>query len=330
LLTINYDPTYRLDNHVHVRHGGPLSAQFSGAVSLSGTGSLSVHTLQVDATRTFTLGGGTLTLNKINLMPHATTPATLDVTGDVNLNALNNAAAVIANGTGGGSSGRIDLTGGIRTWNVGDGSATTDLSINVPIINGGLTKSGAGTLALNSANTYAGDTSVLAGTLSLGSPFLANGSDVHLATGGLLDLNFGGSPDVVDSLFIDGVSQAVGTWGAVGNSAADFQSPFITGSGLLQVSTFVIPPLAGDYNQDGTVDAADFVVWRDNLGSGTSLPNDDTAGVGPDDWDRWVANFGQTNGNGAGILNAAVPEPESLALIVTVCAILCTLGRRPR
>ena len=31
--------------------------------------------------------------------------------------------------------------------------------------------------------------------------------------------------------------------------------------------------LAGDYNEDGTVDAADYVVWRNNL-NGTTLPNE--------------------------------------------------------
>jgi autotransporter-associated beta strand protein len=336
-LTVNYNPQYAVPLngsgdplYPNAMRSGPLSAQFSGAVSLSGASSLSVHTLQVDSTQTFTLGGGTLTLDTINLMPHATTPAAIAMTGDVNFNPLNNSAAVIANGAGEGSSGRIDLNGGNRTLNVGNGSAAADLAINVPIINGGLTKSGGGTLALNSANTYAGDTSVLAGVLSLGSPFLANGADVHLASGALLDLNFGGAPDVIDSLFIDGTSQAVGTWGAVGNASADFQSSFISGTGLLQVSTYVIPPLAGDYNEDGTVDAADFLVWRDNLGSETSLPNDDTSGVGQDDWDRWAANFGQTNGNGAGNLSAVVPEPASVGLIAAACAILCVLRCRPR
>ena len=32
--------------------------------------------------------------------------------------------------------------------------------------------------------------------------------------------------------------------------------------------------LAGDYNDDGTVDAADYTVWRDSLASGTPLLNE--------------------------------------------------------
>ena len=58
--------------------------------------------------------------------------------------------------------------------------------------------------------------------------------------------------------------------------------------------------LPGDYNQDHVVNAADYTVWRNNLGSGTSLPNDSSAGVGPDDYDRWKTNFGQVEDRAPG------------------------------
>jgi len=50
--------------------------------------------------------------------------------------------------------------------------------------------------------------------------------------------------------------------------------------------------LADDFNSNGFVDAADYVVWRRNLGSSTSLPNDSTAGVGANDCAGWRINFG--------------------------------------
>ena len=59
----------------------------------------------------------------------------------------------------------------------------------------------------------------------------------------------------------------------------------------LHVIDAILPP--GDYNQNGIVDAADYTVWRDNLGSGTSLPNDGTPGVGHDDYVRWKIHFGE-------------------------------------
>jgi uncharacterized protein YkwD len=73
--------------------------------------------------------------------------------------------------------------------------------------------------------------------------------------------------------------------------------------------------LLGDYNENGIVDAGDYVVWRKKLGSPNALPNDDTTGVGPDDYTRWRSRFGNTGpGSGAG-LSAAIPEPRTIAML---------------
>jgi hypothetical protein len=81
---------------------------------------------------------------------------------------------------------------------------------------------------------------------------------------------------------------------------------------------YALPPLPGDYNLNGVVDAADYILWRKSLGTATVLFNDDTPGIGPDDSTRWRANFGQTAGSGAtaGSPSSAVPEPAS-ALVLT-------------
>src|SRR5690606_15721185 len=52
--------------------------------------------------------------------------------------------------------------------------------------------------------------------------------------------------------------------------------------------------LAGDYNADGTVDAADYTVWRNNLGAPAgTLPNDTAGGpIGAGQYLAWKANFG--------------------------------------
>ena len=246
-------------NYVPSADSTPISAQFSAPVALSGAGSLNVHTLQVDASQTFTLGGGSLTLNKINLMPGAT-PASILVSGNVNLNPLADAAAIIGNGAGAGSTGFVNLGGGTRSLNIGNGASAVDLSINVPVTNGGLTKLGAGTLALNGANNYPGNTTIQAGTLRLGTATLADFSDIYLSTGGLLDLSFSGAADNVHGLFFDGAPQAAGVWGAVG-SGAQFTSPFLTGTGLLSVA-IVAPPLppvpAGNVIDDFEVDEGHF------------------------------------------------------------------------
>ena len=74
--------------------------------------------------------------------------------------------------------------------------------------------------------------------------------------------------------------------------------------------------LPGDYNDDGVIDAADYTVWRDNLGS--TIPNDPTGDVASDaDYDYWKAHFGETTPPGSGAITspAAVPEPTTLGLL---------------
>jgi hypothetical protein len=96
----------------------------------------------------------------------------------------------------------------------------------------------------------------------------------------------------------------------------------------LEYIRIVTPPagLPGDYNNDHKVDAADYTVWRDKLGSGTSLPfNDDTPGVGPDDYTRWKTHFGQMGGAGA---VTAVPEPATALLLLAATGAMACLRRR--
>jgi rhamnogalacturonan endolyase len=54
--------------------------------------------------------------------------------------------------------------------------------------------------------------------------------------------------------------------------------------------------LHGDYNGDHVVDAADYTVWRNNLGNSVVLPNDTTPGnVTEDDYIVWKANYGASD-----------------------------------
>jgi hypothetical protein len=87
----------------------------------------------------------------------------------------------------------------------------------------------------------------------------------------------------------------------------------------------VIAPVAaglpGDYNDDGKVDAADYVLWR----KGGPLANDDSPGTGPDDYTRWVENFGSMASGSGG--SGAVPEPTSVCLASLVTLILVGMVR---
>jgi hypothetical protein len=64
--------------------------------------------------------------------------------------------------------------------------------------------------------------------------------------------------------------------------------------------------LPGDYNGDGTVNVADYTVWR-NGGS----PDDSQAG-----YNLWRTNFGRTSGSGSGVGSSAIPEPAGWLLVL--------------
>lgn len=88
--------------------------------------------------------------------------------------------------------------------------------------------------------------------------------------------------------------------------------------------------LPGDYNQDGSVDAADYVVWRKNEGTTNPLPNDPIGGtIDADQYNQWRTHFGQPTGNGPGAgAKATAPEPATLVLLMFAAAGWCVL-RRP-
>jgi len=78
--------------------------------------------------------------------------------------------------------------------------------------------------------------------------------------------------------------------------------------------------LAGDYNNDHVVNAADYTVWRNNLGAGdeSSLNGngDGLNGVDAGDYARWKAHFGESAAASATLLSSAVPEPATLASLI--------------
>jgi hypothetical protein len=66
------------------------------------------------------------------------------------------------------------------------------------------------------------------------------------------------------------------------------------------------PP--GDFNGDGVVDLADYVVWRKGLGTTYT----------PDDYDDWRASFGAAAGSGLGANSdlPSVPEPATITCLL--------------
>lgn len=89
-------------------------------------------------------------------------------------------------------------------------------------------------------------------------------------------------------------------------------------------TAYTLAVVAADYNQNGVVDAADYVIWSNNRGmaSGATVAQGDGNGdgaVNDADYLIWRANLGNVRGTsagaGAGNLGAnAVPEPTALLI----------------
>jgi hypothetical protein len=168
---------------------------------------------------------------------------------------------------------------------------------------------------------------------------------------GILEIEVGGtSPGEADVVLVDGVTTLGGTLRVapidlggglyapqlgdqvpvvasqlgIGGMFDNFDLPQLPGGlkwALMQgaitnyLEVIESAPLAGDYNDDGVVDAADYTTWRDSLENGTPLVNE-TASPGTidaEDYAAWKTNFGAVNGPGMGS-TASVPEPASAAL----------------
>jgi hypothetical protein len=91
---------------------------------------------------------------------------------------------------------------------------------------------------------------------------------------------------------------------------------------------------AGDYNEDGVIDTADYVVWRDTIGQAVT-PWDGADGTGDgmvtqEDYDVWVRNFGKVipNLSGSGSSLAQVPEPNSAVFLLLWSCGSSLLARR--
>jgi autotransporter-associated beta strand protein len=182
------------------------------------------------------------------------------------------------------------------------------------------------------------------GTIELGaSPGQVQGVDFQQDSSGTLEIELAGTglndfdrlilsgqallDGTLNVSLIDGFSPAVGNSFTFLSAAAGITGTFDTTNLPTLASsrawlinyyptsiqlTVIQASLPGDYNEDGIVDAADYVVWRKTDGS--------QAG-----YDTWRTHFGDTVGSSAGAgmesLTAAVPEPTAIWMVLAAMTV---------
>lgn len=247
------------------------------------------------------------------------------------LNIANNAAVTVSNTLHTWSGGTVNLSGGmLKTSTLNIAQGTFDMTggrLVADAVTGNLTNVG-GTLAPGDS---LGITSITGNyTQYSGASLEIEIGDVEQGTG--FDfVSASGTASLAGTLavsLINGFMPAFGdsfqvllATGGIGGVFADEILPMLDGSLAWNIhysadAVMLSIGLKGDFNHDGLVNAADYVVWRK------------TGIDGPTGYNTWRAHFGQVaNGVGTSAMGSNVPEPTSLVLCLMLAAIVWVTPR---
>jgi hypothetical protein len=271
---------------------------------------------------------------------------------NIPVTALANTTVDVAGGSSLELDGLLTFSGATITQ---QGSGTVLLD-GQPTSEGGLWKLTEG--ILSGSGAVAGSVDVVGGTMAPGNGAgsLSINNDFTLGSAGVLQLEVGSpsTPDY-DLLNVTGTASLAGTFDvtlidnykpepgtsflvlaanqiidqgvSLSDSDADQFTLHVYNNRVVLES--IVPPLAGDYNNDGTVNAADYTTWRDALGSTTLLSADGSNNGVVDyaDYGIWKLNFGATASAQTAAADAAVPEPSSVGLLAGLVAMVIAAGR---
>lgn len=218
--------------------------------------------------------------------------------------------------------GQVQGTGTLTADVVSEGAVLPGNSAGALTIAGNYTQLSDGVLTIDLASAGSFDQLTVSG-------------DIALA--GLLEINLlGGYMPVAGATFdvLDWSGAASGAFDMLSlpelGDSLDWDTSLVSSQGILSVVA-ANALLAGDYNDDGTVDAADFTVWRDATESGQPLLNE-TASLGTidaEDYDAWKANFGAMSAGAGSMAKRGVSAPEPTTLLLLSVAVALGATRRP-
>jgi T5SS/PEP-CTERM-associated repeat protein len=319
--------------------GGAGATNNFGRINLYG-GMIEIAANVFNNAGAFISGNGTLKAGTLFNSGTMNFAGTANILGTV----VNNAGGKVISGGGGATIFYGDVTnnGEVRT-------ATNGFTVFFGSVSGSGTFTGTGTVNFEgdlSPGSSPGNVS-FAGDVVLGAA-----TALQIEIGGLTpgtqhdkltvagDLALDGALTVsLFNNFVPGAGQSFNIldWGTLTGTFDAIDLPTLTGltwntsqlyaTGVLSVAAAGIP---GDYNNNGTVDAGDYILWR----KGGPLQNevDNPGTVNAQDYVEWKARFGNT-GSGSGSIGgssaqAAVPEPVSTSLLIFGIALMYWKRRR--
>jgi autotransporter-associated beta strand protein len=267
------------------------SANLGGTLQLGAAGQIPVTATVSVVGSVFDLNGNNQTVAGLNMGggPAGSTStvntesATLFLTGDVTYSATNNAGTATINGN-------LDL-GGARNFNIALSTGTsTAMVVNAVITDGSLTKIGTGQLLLTGSNTYAGNTTVLNGTLLVGASGALGTSSNPVQVGDVTGSNSAalltqGPVTVSQNITVPAGSTGTATLG--GNTA---DSSLFTGTVTASKPLTLSAATSGSANFVGTI-TAPFLIENGDTG-GVDLIN--------------TVNFTGTTATGTATVSAGV------------------------
>jgi hypothetical protein len=254
--------------------------------------------------------------------------ATIAVTGGIlrvqdALNRTNTDAATIPNIILTGGELEFTTPGGIMQWQAGIELQGTDFDpkpLAVLQTNIG-NETRPGNFALNTGSVW--DLDIASNTLFGGADWVAVNNGTVALNGGVLNIHqIGGyTPVAGDTVTIarDLLGSITLDSGAVTVSNPNWVLQTNATNKTIELKYSPSAGLPGDYNNNGTVDAADYALWRKNPSA---------YGGTPAGYNTWRTNFGRPPGSGSSLDGGgAVPEPSTIVLVGLFASV--SLASRP-